>query len=113
MIEYGKELVTIKLHIFNYPTTLPTEIQSTVQSSITTTVTQLQDTVHSNTEKFASKLAKEFELFAETLGSICLELSHSQNDSNTILQELIARYDITAMDCYDGNVVSGNELVML
>lgn len=112
MIEYGKELGTIKSQITQSPTA-PTEIHSTVQSSITSTVTQLQDSVHSTAEKFAMKLADRFESFAETLGAICLELSRSQNDSSTILHELIAKYDVTAMDCYDGNVAYGTELAML
>ena len=109
--EMGHEITNIKEQL--RPTTIAEDVISAVQSSITTTAKELHNATHTSTEDFIHHLMQHVKSYSWDIGTICHELNSSHAYSRNVLQDLVDRYDATAIGSYDGTMAFGNELVML
>jgi hypothetical protein len=109
--DMGREITSIKEHL--HPSTIAEDVISAVQSSITTTAKDLHSATHTSTETFINHLMQHVQSYSWDIGTICHELNSSHAYSRSVLQDLVDRYDATALGSYDGTMAFGNELVML
>jgi hypothetical protein len=109
--DMGREITSIREQL--RPMTIAEDVISAVQSSITTTTKELHSATHTSTECFIRHLMQHVQSYSWDIGTICHELNSSHLYSRSVLQDLVDRYDATAVGSYDGTIAFGNELVML
>jgi hypothetical protein len=109
--DMGREISSIKEQL--RPTTIAEDVISAVQSSITTTAKELHSATSTSMEGFINHLMQHVQSYSWDIGTICHELNTSHTYSRNVLQDLVDRYDATALGSYDGTMAFGNELVML
>jgi len=112
---YEKDIATLKDQVQTGSGSLhiQDDIVSAVQSSITMATDTWKASLATSNEQCVRQITDTIDGFTGTIGEMCSELGRSHTQTVNTLQNLLDRYDKTAVDTYDGILCYGNEVVML